>query len=180
MTIPGRRHWALWHMERGLRRSDPHLAAMLAIFVRLTVGEAITSPEQETAARRRIRRALSRLSRVLIAVAAGVSARARRAICRIGLACAKARSRFRGSVRRTAGLPSDRRLPGFPGFPGCLGQPLAHERYSRGRPSSGVEASASATARSVVAAACRVDGGQRGRAGHGHDACDQGDQACAL
>src|SRR5689334_11272353 len=86
MTIPGRRHWALWHMERGLRRSDPHLAAMLAIFVRLTVGEAITSPGQRMTARRWIGRALAGLGRVLIAAAAGVSARARRAIRRIGLA----------------------------------------------------------------------------------------------
>jgi hypothetical protein len=105
MIIPGRRHWALWHMERGLRRSDPHLAAMLAIFVRLAVGEAITSPEQRTTARRRIGRALAGLGRMLVAVAAGVSARARRAICRTGLACAKARWRFRGRVRRAAGLP---------------------------------------------------------------------------
>ncbi len=109
MRIPGRRHWALWHMERGLRWSDPHLAAMLAIFFRLTSGEAITSPEQRMTARRWIGRALAGLGRVLVAVAAGVSARARRAIRRIGLTCAEARWRFRGSVRRAAGLPSRRR-----------------------------------------------------------------------
>jgi hypothetical protein len=38
-------------MGRGLRRSDPHLAAMLAMFARLTVGEAIKSTEQRNAAR---------------------------------------------------------------------------------------------------------------------------------
>jgi len=50
--IPGRRRWVLWHMERGLRRSDPHLAAMLAIFARLAAGEAIGSIEQRNAVRR--------------------------------------------------------------------------------------------------------------------------------
>jgi hypothetical protein len=50
VTIPGRRRWVLWRLERGLRRSDPHLAAMLAIFARLTVGEAIASREQRRAA----------------------------------------------------------------------------------------------------------------------------------
>ena len=43
MMIPGRRRWVLWQMGCGLRRSDPHLAAMLAIFARLTAGEAIGS-----------------------------------------------------------------------------------------------------------------------------------------
>jgi hypothetical protein len=33
-------------MNRSLRRSHPHLAAVLAIFARLNVGEAITSVEQ--------------------------------------------------------------------------------------------------------------------------------------
>jgi hypothetical protein len=47
MTIPYRQHWLLRRMNRSLRRSDPHLAAMLAIFARLTVGEAIISQEQE-------------------------------------------------------------------------------------------------------------------------------------
>ena len=45
MTIPGRRRWVLWRLERGLRRSDPHLAAMLVIFARLAADEAITSTE---------------------------------------------------------------------------------------------------------------------------------------
>ena len=238
MRIPGRRRWALWHMELGLRQSDPHLAAMLAIFVRLTAGEAIASPEQRMTARRWIGRALAGLGCVLIAVAAGVSARARRVICRIGLACAAARWWFRGSVRRAVGLPSDRRLHGFldagpdqpyvdrPGaaprglpavpdpvqvmveFPVAVNQVVqpaalrpaqqgaqeyangehAAGRHGRGgqqdqgrseqpdQPPSGI----GILRRSAVAAACRVDGGQRGRAGHGHDAGDQGDQPCAL
>ncbi len=33
--------WVLWRMDHRLRRSDPHLAAMLAIFAKLYAGEAI-------------------------------------------------------------------------------------------------------------------------------------------
>ena len=39
-------HWRLRRMDRCMTRSDPHLAAMLAIFVRLTAGEPIASIEQ--------------------------------------------------------------------------------------------------------------------------------------
>jgi hypothetical protein len=46
MEIPCRQRWILWRTGRGLRRSYPHLAAMLAIFTRLTSGEAIASREQ--------------------------------------------------------------------------------------------------------------------------------------
>jgi hypothetical protein len=95
VTIPGCRRWVLWRMERGLRRSDPHLAAMLAIFARLTVGEAITSAEQRSAARR---------------VLAAVAACAHRAMRGIGRASAAVRRPFRGRVRRPVGLPSDSRL----------------------------------------------------------------------
>ena len=113
MTIPGWRRWVLWRLECGLRRSDPHLAAMLAIFARLTADEAIISTEQRVAARRWIRRSLAGLGRVLAAVAAGVSVCARRAMRGIGLVGAAVRWRFRGSVRRAVGLPSDSRLRGF-------------------------------------------------------------------
>jgi hypothetical protein len=88
-------------MERGLRRSDPHLAAMLAIFATLTVGEVITSTEQRNAVRHWIRRVLA------------VTACARRAMRGIGRVCTAVRRRFRGSVRQTVGLPSDSRLHGL-------------------------------------------------------------------
>ena len=113
MTIPGRRRWVLWRLECGLRRSDPHLAVMLAIFATLAAGEAITSNEQRNAARRWIRRSLAGLGRVLAAVAASVSVCARRAMRGIGLAGAAVRWRLRASVRRAVGLPSDSRLHGF-------------------------------------------------------------------
>jgi hypothetical protein len=38
--------WRLRRMDRWISRSDPHLAAMLAIFARLSAGEAIASIEQ--------------------------------------------------------------------------------------------------------------------------------------
>lgn len=39
-------NWRLRRMDRWVTRSDPHLAAMLAIFARLNDGEAIASIEQ--------------------------------------------------------------------------------------------------------------------------------------
>ena len=48
MQFPYRRQWVLRRIGGDLRRSDPHLAAMLAIFARLTAGEVITSEEQST------------------------------------------------------------------------------------------------------------------------------------
>jgi hypothetical protein len=38
--------WRLRAIERGLRRSEPHLAAMLALFAKLNAGEVIVSREQ--------------------------------------------------------------------------------------------------------------------------------------
>lgn len=46
MRFPFRQSWQLRVIERGLRRSEPHLAVMLAIFARLNAGEAIVSREQ--------------------------------------------------------------------------------------------------------------------------------------
>src|SRR5437764_8816511 len=113
MTFPGRQQWILWRLEHVLRRSDPHLAAMLAIFARLTADEAIASTEQSDAARCRIRGGLAGVVRVLAAVAAGVSVCAHRAMRGIGMVGAQVRWRFGRGVRRTAGLPSDSRLHGL-------------------------------------------------------------------
>lgn len=46
MRISYRQHLVLRRTGRRLRQSDPHLAAMLAIFARLAAGEAIISTEQ--------------------------------------------------------------------------------------------------------------------------------------
>jgi len=46
MRLPLRQSWRLRGIERELVRSAPHLGAMLAIFARLTAGEAVTGREQ--------------------------------------------------------------------------------------------------------------------------------------
>jgi hypothetical protein len=61
-------------MGRALCRSDPHLAAMLAIFTKLTAGEAITSWDHPGHAHGRMRRALARLRSVTTVLAARLSA----------------------------------------------------------------------------------------------------------
>jgi hypothetical protein len=63
----------LRRMDRSMSRSDPHLAAMLAIFTRLTAGEAIGSIEQAGFGGARARRTLVRLGAVawLLITAAG-------------------------------------------------------------------------------------------------------------
>ena len=107
MWIPCRQRWILRRTARGLRRSYPHLAAMLTIFTRLTTGEAITSREQHRWADGR----MARLGRILAAAAAWLSAGARRAGRRLRYAGAAVRSRCSGSVRRSVGLPP---VPGHP------------------------------------------------------------------
>jgi hypothetical protein len=46
MSLPYRQQWQLRHIDHALRRSDPKLAAMLAIFTRLTAGEKIWDAER--------------------------------------------------------------------------------------------------------------------------------------
>jgi hypothetical protein len=46
VSVSYTQHWRLRRMDRWMSRSDPHLAAMLAIFARLTVDEPIASIEQ--------------------------------------------------------------------------------------------------------------------------------------
>lgn len=46
MKLPFRQFWQLRSIERRLRRSEPHMAAMLAMFAMLNAGEAIISREQ--------------------------------------------------------------------------------------------------------------------------------------
>jgi hypothetical protein len=46
VSVSYTQHWRLRRMDRWISRSDPHLAAMLAVFTRLTAGEAIASIEQ--------------------------------------------------------------------------------------------------------------------------------------
>lgn len=46
MSLPYRQQWRLSRIDHALRRSDPHLAAMLAIFTRLTAGEKVLAVER--------------------------------------------------------------------------------------------------------------------------------------
>lgn len=46
MQLPYHQQRLLRRIDRTLRRSDPQLAAMLAIFAQLYVGDVLTSPEQ--------------------------------------------------------------------------------------------------------------------------------------
>lgn len=52
MQLPYHQQRLLRRIDRTLRRSDPQLAAMLAIFAQLYVGDVLTSPEQRPPARR--------------------------------------------------------------------------------------------------------------------------------
>jgi hypothetical protein len=61
VSVSYTQHWRLRRIDRWMRRSDPHLAAMLAIFARLTAGEAIASSEQAGFRRMRAWRHLVRL-----------------------------------------------------------------------------------------------------------------------
>lgn len=46
VSVSCTKHWRLRRIDRWMSRSDPHLAAMLAIFARLTADEPIASIEQ--------------------------------------------------------------------------------------------------------------------------------------
>ncbi len=92
---------------------------LLAIFARLTAGEAITSAEQ---AQRdtRLRRGLARLADALVSVTAWLADYACRVSRRIAIAWAVARRRFNRALRAMLGAQPQARQPlrdGGPGLP---------------------------------------------------------------
>src|ERR671934_2575712 len=89
LRIPYRERWLLRRLNRSLRRSDPHLAAMLAIFARLHAGEVITSVEQAMSPDARACRGLAWLA-VSAARLAAVLMAAGRILVRGARACATA------------------------------------------------------------------------------------------
>ncbi len=117
MWIPCRQRWILWRTGRALRRSYPHLAAMLAIFTRLTTGEAIASREQRRWADDPMGRSLAWLGRVLAAAASRLCAYARWAGRRSGQAGAALRCRFSVSGRKPVGFPPVAGKPGHSKWP---------------------------------------------------------------
>lgn len=100
MRIPYRQHWLLQRTDRRLRRSDPHLAAMLAIFARLYAGEAVVSREQATSPAASLWRRLIVLAVMVACAAAGVIAGLARAGCHAARAWVAIRCRI-GRMTRT-------------------------------------------------------------------------------
>jgi hypothetical protein len=124
MRMPYRHHWLLWGMNRSLSRSDPHMAAMLAIFARLNAGEPLASREQ---ARQdtRLGRGLACLGAAVAGIACAVAGiaiclaeGARRVLRRVAIACAVARWRLSGGARAALSASSDSRPPTYPGRTG--------------------------------------------------------------
>lgn len=101
MKIPYRQRWLLRRMDRRLRRSDPHMAAMLAIFARLNAGAVITSEEQAGPPATRVRRGLTWLGSAIGGIAGCLAACACWVFRRVGSTCAAVRRRFSGGARAT-------------------------------------------------------------------------------
>lgn len=102
MRIPCRQRWLLRRTDRMLRRSDPHLAVMLAIFAMLHSREAINSVEQV----RRLR-ALAPLiwaGRAAAHLAGWMAAGACWAARRTAAACVAVRHRLGGGQRRNTAV----------------------------------------------------------------------------
>jgi hypothetical protein len=65
ISVSYTQHRRLRRMDRWMSRSDPHLAAMLAIFARLNAGEAIASIEQTRFRHTRLWGTLARMGAAL-------------------------------------------------------------------------------------------------------------------
>jgi hypothetical protein len=115
MRTPYHRHWALRRTGRRLRQSDPHLAGMLAVFTRLTAGEAITSCEQTSPLGDRMRCVAAGLGSVMAVAAARLSCCARWVLSRAATAWDVVRCWFGGAARTGVGAPAPSRDPSDPG-----------------------------------------------------------------
>lgn len=85
MRLPFRHSWQLRRIERRLCRSEPHLAAMLVIFARLSAGEAATGLEYLPGPMSRVRLVLTVLAGAVTAAAAAAAWALRKA----GSLCAR-------------------------------------------------------------------------------------------
>lgn len=114
MRFRCRQRWLLRRMNRSLCRSDPHLAAMLAMFARLNADEAITSKEQAASSIARAWRGLAWLGRAITCMVAGLIACAGWVFRRVTGLCAAVRPRLSRAVRAALGIssPVHPRLPG--------------------------------------------------------------------
>jgi len=85
MSLPYRQQWQLRQIDHALRRSDPHLAAMLAIFTRLTAGERFLAVERlRVPAWRLLARVLGGAVLFGVWAARGLGRAARRTVTGIG------------------------------------------------------------------------------------------------
>jgi hypothetical protein len=69
MSLNHRQQHQLYRIESGLRRSEPHLAAMLTVFDMLAAGQCLPDWEQVPSRRDRIGHATAQAFAVLIATA---------------------------------------------------------------------------------------------------------------
>lgn len=103
MNVPWRQRWLLRRIDHGLRRSDPHMAAMLAIFARLYACEAIVSSEQTGLRRMRVWRDLARLRGGAAGIAWYLAACVRRIYRQVASACAAVCLALRRNAPATPG-----------------------------------------------------------------------------
>jgi hypothetical protein len=96
---------------------DPHLAAMLVIFARLTAGEAIDSREQAGALSDWARCGVARLGRVMAVTVACRRACVRWVLRRLRCAWITARWRLGRSVHNAVGFPPAAGKPDEPRRP---------------------------------------------------------------
>jgi hypothetical protein len=68
MSISHRQQHQLHRIETGLLRSDPHLTAVLGVFGRLSVGEAMPAWEQMPSGHQSIRKAAALIVTAIIVV----------------------------------------------------------------------------------------------------------------
>ena len=72
MSLSHHQQHQLYRIEAGLLRADPELAAMLAIFGKLSAGQAMPSWEQVPARRDRIRQAATLTAEAITFLAAAI------------------------------------------------------------------------------------------------------------
>jgi hypothetical protein len=95
MSLNHRQLHRLHRIESGLLRSDPQLAAMLAVFTRLSAGQYLPAWEQVPTRQERIRQAAASIVKA-IAVAVGLLLNAVRGLVRAVVTGDQARPRVEG------------------------------------------------------------------------------------
>jgi len=114
MTLPRRQERLVRRAERALCRSDPHLAAMLSIFARLTAAEMMPAREQlrppPAGAWHVLLRPLAAAAFLVVFAAGGGASAARHAATVFSAAAGRCARRVRGiRTAPPAALPAARR-----------------------------------------------------------------------